>query len=132
LERMDDDDRPIIGVVLSKIDLLKEDIDEIYHLVDENGLEVIAEVSAISEQGLEELRQCILDELIGPPLRFYLRHQTEKDSTPIERLLHYLHECGQMDSQIDNEEQGFEIEMRIPKLDLDRLISRYPTRFEMQ
>jgi GTP-binding protein HflX len=132
LERMDDNDRPITGVVLSKIDLLKEDIGDIYHLVEENCLEVIAEVSAIAEQGLDQLCQCILDELIGPPLRFHLRHQTEKDSTPIERLLHDLHECGQMDSQIDNGEQGFEIEMRIPKLDLDRLRSRHPTRIKMQ
>lgn len=132
LERMDGDDRPITGVVLSKIDLLKEDISEIYHLVEENGLEVIAEVSAIAEQGLDDLCQSILDELIGPPLRFHLMYQTEKDSTPIERLLHDLHECGQMDSQIDNGEQGFEIEMRIPKVDLDRLISRHPNRIKMQ
>jgi 50S ribosomal subunit-associated GTPase HflX len=118
--------------VLSKIDLLKEDIDEINLLVEDNGLEVIAEVSAITKQGLDELCQCILDELIGPPLKFQLRHQTEKDSTPIERLLHDLHECGQMDTQIDNGEQGMIIEMRIPKLDLDRLISRHPTRFIMQ
>ena len=133
-ERMDTDESPTYLVVLTKVDLIADDHRALAHKeVLDQGMSEPLLVSAVTGEGLDELRESILDRLHGAPRRLRLHPPTEEGDIPLAALIAELYERGlpvEHPEQVSDGTEAMELECWMDAASLGRMQHAYPRQIE--
>lgn len=133
-ERMDIDERPAYLVVLTKVDLLDDAARaRARESVLELGMPEALLASTVTGEGLDELRQEILNRLHGTPRRLRLHPPTEEGDVPVAALIAELYEQGlptEHPEQVNDGVEVVEVECWIDAASLGRMQRAHPRQVE--
>lgn len=133
-ERMDIDERPAYLVVLTKVDLIGDDARaRARESVLDLGMPDPLLASTVTGEGLDELRQAILNQLHGSPRRLRLHPPTEEGDVTLAALIAELYERGlpvEHPGQENDGVEAVELECWIDAASLGRMQRAHPRQVE--
>ena len=135
-ERMDIDERPAHLVVLTKVDLVEDDARaRAREKVLDMGMSDPLFASTVTGEGLDELRQLILNRLHGAPRRLRLHPPIEGEEVAVAALIAELYERGlpvEHPELVNDGTEPVELECWIDAATLGRMQSAHPRQIESE